>query len=143
MNPLLNASHLFTWPVRVYYEDTDSGGVVYYANYLRFLERARTEWLRAKGFEQTHLMTYHHVIFVVRKVQIDYLSPARFNDTLSITVQVDAVSRTTIEFAQSVVGERECARARVKVACVDAVTFRPARIPNELVQTMESCQNGH
>ena len=78
----LSGSAGFSWPVRVYYEDTDSGGVVYYANYLKFMERARTEWLRAHGFEQTRLADEHRVIFVVREVQIKYLKPALFNDLL-------------------------------------------------------------
>ena len=74
----------FRWPVRVYYEDTDSAGVVYYANYLRYLERARSEWLRALGFEQTDLATQHRIVFVVRALSIEYLKPARFNDELGM-----------------------------------------------------------
>lgn len=78
----------FEWPVRVYYEDTDSGGVVYYANYLKFMERARTEFLRQLGFEQDQLISQDNIIFAVRSVQLDYLSPARFNDQLIITAQL-------------------------------------------------------
>ena len=75
----------FVWPVRVYYEDTDSGGVVYYANYLRYFERARTEWLRALGFEQPELAQAQQVVFVVRSIAVEYLLPARFNDALNIS----------------------------------------------------------
>ncbi|MDP2783622.1 MAG: YbgC/FadM family acyl-CoA thioesterase, partial [Sulfurimicrobium sp.] len=95
-------SEIFSWPVRVYYEDTDSGGVVYYANYLKFMERARTEWLRVHGFEQTDLMREHGVIFVVRDVHITYLRPAVFDDLLQVTVSVHATGRSWIEFAQTV-----------------------------------------
>jgi len=78
----------FTWPVRIYYEDTDAGGVVYYANYLKFFERARTEMLRAEGFEQDQLLQNEGVLFVVRSVQVDYLTPARFNEQLQVDCQV-------------------------------------------------------
>src|SRR3970040_1078279 len=84
----LNTQH-FSWPVRVYYEDTDLGGVVYYANYLKFMERARTEWLRALGFEQTTLAREHGVVFVVSSLTIDYLQPAAFNDELAVTVELE------------------------------------------------------
>ncbi|HEY0338651.1 MAG TPA: YbgC/FadM family acyl-CoA thioesterase, partial [Burkholderiales bacterium] len=92
----------FIWPVRVYYEDTDAGGVVYYANYLKFTERARTEWLRAAGFEQTDLAEAHGVIFVVRAFAIDYLKPARFNDTLQVSVELTKVGAGQIDLAQRV-----------------------------------------
>ena len=75
---------MFVWPVRVYYEDTDSGGVVYYANYLKFMERARTEWLRARGFEQDVLLGEHRLMFAVRSLSVDYHRPARFNDLLAV-----------------------------------------------------------
>ena len=78
----------FIWPVRVYYEDTDAGGVVFYANYLKFFERARTEMLRAAGFEQDELIANEGVIFVVRAVQVDYLSPARFNEQINVSAEV-------------------------------------------------------
>lgn len=78
----------FNWPVRVYYEDTDSGGVVFYANYLKFMERARTEYLRHFGFEQDILIEQQNIIFAVRSVQLDYISPARFNDQLTVTANI-------------------------------------------------------
>lgn len=124
----------FVWPVRVYYEDTDSGGVVYYANYLKFMERARTEWLRALGFEQTQLLDEHHVIFVVREVGIEYLRPARFNDLLDVTVNLAEVGRSQIVLQQTVLKQTVengdvFSRATVKVVCVDGESFKPVRIP--------------
>ena len=93
----------FGWPVRVYYEDTDAGGVVYYANYLRFLERARTEWLRALGFEQDALARDAGVIFAVRRVEVDYLKPARFNDALTVHARIAERGRASLVFAQEVI----------------------------------------
>src|SRR4030065_1328558 len=93
--------YCFAWPVRVYYEDTDSGGVVYYANYLKFMERARTEWLRNQGFEQTELLRDHLVIFVVRAVQIEYLRPAMFNDLLTVTVRFHQAGRSRVQHDQT------------------------------------------
>ncbi|MEW5942293.1 MAG: tol-pal system-associated acyl-CoA thioesterase [Pseudomonadota bacterium] len=128
----LSGSAGFSWPVRVYYEDTDSGGVVYYANYLKFMERARTEWLRAHGFEQTRLADEHRVIFVVREVQIKYLKPALFNDLLKATVTVTRLGRGSIDFDQTV--ERDCvlAQAHVKLACVDRQSFKPVAVPQAI-----------
>ncbi|MDD5240277.1 MAG: tol-pal system-associated acyl-CoA thioesterase [Sulfuricella sp.] len=123
----------FTWPVRVYYEDTDSGGVVYYANYLKFMERARTEWLRAQGFEQTELLRDHAVIFVVRAVQIEYLRPAKFNDLLMVSVCFHQAGRSWIELDQTVAcsegGSGASVKARVKIVCVNGETFKPVQIP--------------
>jgi acyl-CoA thioester hydrolase len=123
----------FSWPIRVYYEDTDAGGVVYYANYLRFMERARTEWLRALGFEQPALAAEHGVLFVVRAVNIDYLRPSRFNDSLQVTVEVVNVGGSRIRFLQRVLrGDEDIVRADVDVVCVGTDTFRPARVPREM-----------
>ena len=127
----------FSWPVRVYYEDTDAGGVVYYANYLSFMERARTEWLRVLGFEQPDLAARHGVLFVVRAVHIDYLRPSRFNDSLQVTVEVVNVGGSRIRFLQRVLrGNEEIVRAEVDVVCVSTDTFRPARVPREMRTTM-------
>ena len=127
------AAQPFSWPVRVYYEDTDAGGVVYYANYLRFLERARTEWLRALGFEQPVMAKVHGVLFVVRAVNIDYLKPSRFDDSLQVTVEVVNVGGSRIRFLQRVLrGDEEIVRAGVDVVCVNVDTFRPARVPREM-----------
>jgi acyl-CoA thioester hydrolase len=127
------AAQPFLWPVRVYYEDTDAGGVVYYANYLRFMERARTEWLRAMGFEQSVLAAEHHALFVVRAVNIDYLKPSRFDDSLQVTVEVVNVGGSRIRFLQRVLrGDEEIVRADVDVVCVNTDTFRPVRVPREM-----------
>jgi acyl-CoA thioester hydrolase len=125
----------FTWPVRVYWEDTDAGGVVYYANYLRFLERARSEWLRALGVEQTELAERDGVLFVVRRVEADYLAPARFNDLLQVVCRLENLGRASIVMEQQVRrGDEVLLRARVKAACVQARDFRPAKIPPHVTQ---------
>jgi len=132
----------FTFPVRVYYEDTDSGGVVYYANYLKFLERARTEWLRAAGFEQPELMRDHNVIFVVRSVAIEYLQPARFNDALDVTVRLEKLGSCTIDVFQTVERDARLAEARVQIVCVDQRNgFKPVRIPAFIRQQLESASS--
>jgi len=119
--------------VRVYYEDTDAGGVVYYANYLRFLERARTEWLRALGFEQDDLRVRLGILFAVRRVSADYLRPARFNDRLEVTVEPARIGPASIEFSQEVRrgGDTLCT-ASVRIACLDAAQFEPRPIPPEM-----------
>lgn len=120
----------FWWPVRVYYEDTDAGGVVYYANYLRFMERARTELLRAAGFEQDALRDQEGIIFVVKHVEIDYRSPARFNDQLLVSAKVADFGRTSLTFSQQVVrGETCLADASIVIVCLDEAKFRPHSIP--------------
>ena len=123
----------FLWPTRVYYEDTDAGGVVYYANYLRFMERARTEWLRSIGIEQDRTREEHGIIFVVASVEIQYRRPARFNDALEVSVTVPELKNASLTFAQNVTrdGDVLC-RATVLVASVDANTFRPRRMPSEI-----------
>jgi acyl-CoA thioester hydrolase len=127
------AAEPFSWPVRVYYEDTDAAGVVYYANYLSFMERARTEWLRALGFEQTELAASAGVAFVVRSAAIDYLKPARFSDGLQVTVELIKVGAGQIDVAQHVLrGGELLARATIKVVCVELRTMRPVRIPRLL-----------
>jgi acyl-CoA thioester hydrolase len=123
----------FVWPVRVYYEDTDAAGVVYYANYLKFMERARTEWLRSAGFEQTRLAEEHGVAFVVTSLSIDYLKPGRFNDGLQVTVELIKVGAGHIRLSQRVLrGEEVLATSAVTVACVLLRTMRPVRMPQTL-----------
>jgi acyl-CoA thioester hydrolase len=129
----------FTWPVRVYWEDTDAGGVVYYANYLKFLERARTEWLSHLGLEQDRLAEEAGVVFVVRRVEADYLRPARFNDRLSVRCDLAELNRVSLTMAQQVRrGEEILLEAVVKVACVERSAFRPARIPEFVMQAFET-----
>ncbi|MBX3664054.1 MAG: tol-pal system-associated acyl-CoA thioesterase [Burkholderiales bacterium] len=133
----------FSWPVRVYYEDTDAGGVVFYANYLSFMERARTEWLRALGFEQPEMAATHGVLFVVRAVNIEYLKPSRFNDSLQVTVEVVNVGGSRIRFLQKVLrGSEEIARAEVDVVCVGTGSFRPARMPRGVREKIEKTGTG-
>jgi acyl-CoA thioester hydrolase len=123
----------FSWPVRVYYEDTDAGGVVYYANYLRFTERARTEWLRALGFDQTELAHSARIAFVVRSAAIEFVRPARFNDELRVTVELIKVGAGQIDLNQRVLrGDELLATATVKVVCVRLPTMRPVRLPQPL-----------
>jgi acyl-CoA thioester hydrolase len=124
----------FSWPIRVYYEDTDSGGVVYYANYLRFLERARTEWLRALGFGQAELATRYQVVFVVRAVSIDFIKPSLFDDSLQVTVELVKVSASQILVAQRVMRDgEELVAAEVRVVCVNTAKFKPVRIPQAIM----------
>jgi acyl-CoA thioester hydrolase len=123
----------FSWPVRVYYEDTDAAGVVYYANYLRYFERARTEWLRALGFEHTDLATQHGVVFVVRSIHVEYFLPARFNEALHISVEPDEVGASQIVMKQRVLrGNVTLVEARVRVACVNIAAMKPVRIPKQI-----------
>lgn len=129
---------VFHWPVRVYYEDTDAGGLVYHARYLHFFERARTEWLRALGFEQDRLRDAHGVLFAVRRLAIEYLRPARFNDALTVTSRLAARGGASLDFAQEIIaadGTPLC-RADVAVACIDAVRVRPARIPAPILAAL-------
>ena len=127
----------FVWPVRVYWEDTDAGGVVYYANYLKFMERARSEWLRARGFEQDVLRDEAGVVFVVRRVEIDYLSQARFNEQLDVSVTLHEMGRASLSVRQELIrGSTRLAEAVVTLACVDAVRFKPVKIPEPLLHAL-------
>jgi acyl-CoA thioester hydrolase len=128
---------VFRWPVRVYYEDTDAAGVVYYANYLKFLERARTEWLRATGFEQTALRDELGVVFVVRSLAIEYAVAAQFNDALEVTVVVRAMHGSVLELVQTVCRDgATLVTASVKIACVNTPTFKPVRIPKLILEKL-------
>lgn len=128
----------FQWGVRVYYEDTDSGGVVYYANYLRFMERARTEWMRALGFEQDRLRAERGILFAVRSARIDYLRPARFNDRLDVTVDIQHCGRASLSLGQAVLRHGDAAgplcTGSLRIACVEAETFRPQPIPDTILK---------
>lgn len=130
-------SRIFHWPVRVYWEDTDAGGVVYYANYLNFMERARTEWLRALGFEQDHLRDQAGVVFVVRRIGVDYLAPARFNEQLEVGVRLEHLGRASLSVGQVLSrGPTRLVSAQVTLACVDAARFKPAKIPAPILQAL-------
>lgn len=128
----------FVWPVRVYYEDTDSGGVVYYANYLRFMERARTEWLRNLGFEQDVLIRDAGIIFAVRSVQLDYRRPAHFNDALTVTASLLHHGGASITVGQAVCrGEAVLCEGTVKVASLDSRTLRPKPLPASILAALQ------
>jgi acyl-CoA thioester hydrolase len=132
-------SKVFSIPIRVYYEDTDAGNVVYYSNYLKFMERARTEWLRDLGFEQDELSRRDGVLFAVRSVKLDFLKPARFNDLLEATAQVAKRGNASITFAQQIRREGlTLCEGEVKVACLDAATFAPHPIPPRLRARLEA-----
>lgn len=126
----------FFWPVRVYYEDTDSGGVVYYANYLKFMERARTEWLRSLGFEQDGLLREEGIVFAVRRVSIDFRRPARFNDALLVKSQIGQLQKASLTFHQRIIrvaDELLLVHGDVQVVCVDLESFRPTPIPQNIL----------
>lgn len=123
----------FLWPLRVYYEDTDSGGIVYYANYLKFFERARTEWLRSYGVNQDKLEREAGLIFVVRRALLDFVRPARVDDMLEVTVEPKRCARVYVDLRQEVCcGAKLLARAEVRVACLDKNGFRPALMPSAI-----------
>ncbi|MDN5863627.1 MAG: tol-pal system-associated acyl-CoA thioesterase [Gammaproteobacteria bacterium] len=131
----------FSWPTRVYYEDTDAGGVVYHAQYLKFLERARTEWLRAAGLEQDRLAAEHGIVFAVTQADLRFVAPARFNDALCITVRPVAHGRVRIVFEQAVykadATDEPLVTAHVEVACVSRERFRAAALPEFIVETLK------
>lgn len=125
----------FSWPIRVYWEDTDAGGVVYHAGYLRFLERARSEWLRAQGIDQQRMRDDTGIGFVVRDMQIGFIAPARLDDELDVLVAVEQVRAASMHFAQSI-HRRDgtlLVRANVRAACVDLSVMRPRPIPDDLL----------
>jgi acyl-CoA thioester hydrolase len=122
----------------VYYEDTDSGGVVYYANYLKFMERARTELLRHLGYEQDQLLQQHGIIFAVRHASLEFIKPARFNELLQVTAGIKKTGKASMTFAQRVMREAEIlCEGQVKVACLAADGFRPVPIPTTLMQQLQ------
>ena len=126
-------SGVFVWPIRVYWEDTDAGGIVYYANYLKFMERARTEWLRAIGVDQVELKDAHGLMFVVVDVEAHYRKPARYGDQLQVTCKVSETTRASITLDQEVYREAELLLdGRVRAACLDAQSYRPRPLPQQL-----------
>lgn len=128
----------FVWPIRIYYEDTDSGGVVYHSNYLNFMERARTEWLRNLGFEQDQLNQEHNCIFAVHSMQLNFRRPARFNDEVIVISTVTKVSGASFEFEQKIVRNDELlCDATVKIACLDATRFRATSIPSFILTEIQ------
>jgi acyl-CoA thioester hydrolase len=128
---------VFRWPLRVYWEDTDAGGVVFYANYLRFFERARTEWLRALGVGQQALRDASGAIFVVGETRVRYLRPARLDDRLEVTVEPLQTGRASMSIAQSAWRDAEMlAEGTIRIGCVDAASFRPRRFPAAVLDAL-------
>ena len=126
------------WPVRVYYEDTDAGGVVYHAGYLRYLERARTEWLRELGYSQARLKQEESLLFTVVGMTLDFLRPARLDDLLRVHSSVRLAGGASVEFEQEILRDSErILAATVRVACLDASSFRPRRLPAMLRGALE------
>ena len=124
----------FRHTLRVYWEDTDAGGVVFFANYLKFFERARTEWLRAMGFGQERLRNDTGAIFVVADTAVRFVAPARLDDELQVTVRIANAGQATLNIVQQAYrGTQLLAEGSIRIGCVDAGTFRPRRIPNELL----------
>ncbi|MDY7579998.1 tol-pal system-associated acyl-CoA thioesterase [Herbaspirillum sp. RTI4] len=137
----------YVWPIRVYYEDTDAGGIVFYANYLKFFERARTEWLRAQGFGQHEMQATYGAMFVVKSTTVDYVSPARLDDELELTVEVEKTGNASVNFVQEAwridrnapegTAPRLLARGRICVVCVDMASFRPQAIPAPILNSLQ------
>jgi acyl-CoA thioester hydrolase len=142
---------VFSWPARVYWEDTDGGAIVYYANYLRFLERARTEWLRALGASQAELVRARGLLFAVVSIQVDYRAPARLDDELEITCEPRPEGAASLRFAQRIYrasgghggGAGLLVEANVRVACVDARSLRPRRLPQFLLDAVAQEKAAH
>ena len=128
----------FEWPVRVYYEDTDAQGVVYYANYFRYMERARTEWLRALGVDQAKLLNEERRMFVVTQTNAEFLAPAKFNDEVVVTARLSGLTRATFDIEQNIylnsLDGKLLIRGGVKAAFLNADTMRPLRVPAEIFE---------
>ena len=131
------AAH-FHHPVRVYWEDTDAGGIVFYANYLKFFERARTEWLRALGHSQQEMVDTTGCMFVVQDTHVRYLRPARLDDMLVVTVHVTERGKASLRIAQQAwCGERLLAEGQIRIGCVKRATMKPTRIPGPILEAIE------
>lgn len=132
----------FEWPIRVYYEDTDAQGVVYYANYFKFMERARTEWLRSLGVNQEHMLNVERRLFVVVKTEVEFVAPARFNDELIVTARLANLSRATFDIEQDVYCDSLegtlCCRGKVQAAILNADSLKPLRVPKTLFKESKS-----
>ncbi|KRG71497.1 tol-pal system-associated acyl-CoA thioesterase [Pseudoxanthomonas dokdonensis] len=135
---------LFSWPTRIYWEDTDAGGVVYHARYVAFLERARTEWLRAMGHAQEDLRQAHDLVFAVRAMQLDFVAPARLDDLLQVQVGIQSCKRASVVFGQRILREGQLlVSAQVKVACLGASLFKPKPLPEPLYRQFTQLQPDH
>lgn len=129
----MTEEQIFSLPVRVYFQDTDAGGVVYHASYVNFMERARTEWLRAHGHSNAGLMKEFGMVFVVRSIKLDYLKPALLDDLLMVTAQIQDIGRSRLSLLQSVWRENELlTEAEVHLVCVSVTDFKPVSVPDVL-----------
>jgi acyl-CoA thioester hydrolase len=127
----------FSWPVRVYYEDTDAGGIVFYANYLKYFERARTEWLRACGIDIRRLDEEAGLIFVVRRTAVEYMAPARHDDLVTIVSRIERIGRASVDFMQEAWrGADLLATGSIRVACVARAAFKPAAFPPAVLDAL-------
>lgn len=128
----------FIWQIRVYYEDTDAGGVVFYANYLRFMERARTEWLRNIGFEHKLLIDEYKLLFAVKNLTIDYIRPSYLDDLLTITSKLQDIRGASLTFEQDIKNgnNKLLSQAKVKLACIDAETLKVSPMPEALLSEL-------
>ena len=124
----------FSWSVRVYYEDTDAGGIVYYGNYLKFMERTHTKWMRSRRIDVARLADTDRLMFTVRAITLEFLKPARLSDNLDVSVAVGRMRKVSVELEQAVVraGDVLCT-GQVRLACVDVDTLRPKAVPKTLV----------
>lgn len=137
IEPEINSFVEFHWPLRVYIEDTDAGGIVFYVNYLKYMERARTEFMRAHGFDKAAVFSVD-LMFVVRKVEVDYRRPARLDDELIATARIIEQRSAQLTFEQRILrDDEELCGGRVNIACVDRNTLRPARIPETLITSLQ------
>lgn len=128
----------FRWPIRVYYEDTDASGVVYHANYLRYFERARTEWLRDLGFDQARLHAEQGVAFTLASAKVDFRAPARLDDRIEVVTRIDGFRRASLMFGQHIEHEgRLLATGEFRVGCVDSASFRPRALPAAIFKALE------
>jgi acyl-CoA thioester hydrolase len=140
MKPTLQPElFVYSFPVRVYFENTDAGGVVYHSEYLKFLERARTEWLRHLGFDHQALARNHRVVFIVTSLAIDFARPARLDDHVAVSVRLESLGKVRCVFAQEIRRDDEVlVKAKVSVACVTGENFKPVEIPEPLRKKMEA-----
>lgn len=130
---------VYSFPVRVYFENIDAGGVVYHSEYLKFLERARTEWLRHLGFDHQALARNHRIVFVVTAASIDFAKPARLDDNVAVSVRLESLGKVRCVFAQEIRRDDEIlVKARITVACVTGENFKPTEIPEPLKRKMEA-----
>jgi len=135
----VSRARIFTWPIRVYWEDTDAGGIVFYANYLKFFERARTEWLRSLGVAQSTLKEARGGMFVVSETSLRYLAPSRLDDELLVTAQLEASGRASLIIAQQARrGDTLLCDGTIRIGWVDAASLRPGRIPAAILQVLDT-----